>query len=712
MLKIEKRNMNKLLLSLLTFVLLLVLGCDYFIKEKCEPEQALVGDAVVVVFSKDGAWISQFMGTEFPLFPSKEGGFIFSDSVEQQAEIGSEIKLIFGKKYFLSMYEREGVSVSLLAFELQETRERKVVDFIKKITGKTGDIPFQTYKNTRCYTIEREQNVCYFAIKDAALLASASLPLLQEAIDNLSNGGSLCHNEQYCHATQLWGRNVVANIYIAYHQATVCLNPTFHPIFKDLEDMALWSSFDVSKKENIWILNGYTALFARTFLNSDIPQQSVRMDATEWLSAGNTGYYYAIEPPSDTVTLGISTTSALKKTLLYSQIFPLMDETCHLALYCHHLGKQALSVQLSAADDLFYSRFIVASSGDKPLSVAAQEQVKYIEDEVDTVENDGKIVLDGNMILSPSVFLDPTSKKLNVFVFDDQNNLYLIEKERGIIFKKPLDDLPLSRVYEMEAEQGEGKKYIFNSKNRLYVIDSKGNDAQGFPLELAAPAQNPIAVFDFQKKKDYSIVWIDATGVVQCVDKAGKKRQGWTSPAVSGNVSKEVQYCSKGAVSYLIAALDNGNVILYDRQGKVKMTVKSSFHNNPRTDFYINETNYQKGLLLTTDKIGTLVYLPEKGKISTTVFGTFSEQHQFLYGDWDNDGHYDFIYLDKNELKVFNRFKKQIFKHTFPKSIASGMKLFTLDKKKYLVVSAVEDGTIYLLDNKGIQSFLEGLNPI
>jgi hypothetical protein len=525
------------------------------------------------------------------------------------------------------------------------------------------------------------------------LLASTSLPLLQESIDNLNYGGGLSQNEHYCHATQLWGRNVDANMFISYPKAAGCLNPAFRSVFKELGNMALWSSFDVSKKENIWTLNGYTELFARSFLNSEIPQQPIHTDVAKWLPA-NRDYYYAVARP-DTAT------SFLKQTPLYSQIFPLMDATCHLALYCEHSGKQALSVQLSAVDDLFYSKFILASfSGDEFVPIAEPEPV--LNEEVDTIKNDGKIVFEGKMIAAPSVFSDPSSKKLNIFVFDDKKNVYLIENEKGIIFKKTLDELPLGRVYEIE--DGEGKKYVFNSKNQLYIIDSKGNDLQGFPLALPAPAQNPVAVFDFQKKNDYSIVWVDTEGVVQCVDKTGKKRQGWASPTLSGKIYREIQYCSKGNASYLIAALDNGNVLLYDKQGKVKLTIKSSFHNSPHTDFFINETNYQKGLLLTTDKTGTLVYVPEKGKISTTVFGTFSEQHQFLYSDWDNDGHRDFIYLDKNELTIFNRFKKQIFKHTFQKNTTLRMDLLTLDKKRYIVVSAVEENMIYLFDNKGFTS--------
>jgi hypothetical protein len=167
--------MNKLSLPLFCFLLFALAGCNYFTKEKCDPEQALANDAVVVVFSKDGAWMWQFMESEFPLFESKEN-MIFSDSTQQTA-IEDEIKLLFGKKYFLSMYEREGVSASLLAFELQETRERKMVDFIKKINGKTSDIPSQKYNDTRCYNLAMGKENCYFAIKDAVLLVSASLPL-------------------------------------------------------------------------------------------------------------------------------------------------------------------------------------------------------------------------------------------------------------------------------------------------------------------------------------------------------------------------------------------------------------------------------------------------------------------------------------------------------------------------------------------------------
>jgi hypothetical protein len=380
-----------------------------------------------------------------------------------------------------------------------------------------------------------------------------------------------------------------------------------------------------------------------------------------------------------------------------------MDETCHFALY-HHSGKQALSVQLSAVDDLFYSNFIWASSADDVLlpdsTVIDSDVVEYFP------ESDGKMVLDGKMILSPSVFADKSSKRLKVIVFDDKKNVYLIERDKGILFKKTLNELPISRVYEIESEGG--KRYVFNSKNYLYIIDSKGNNVQGFPLALTASAQNPVVVFDFQGKKDYAIVWVDANSVVQCLDKTGKKRQGWASPAVPSAVSKEVQYCSKGNTNYLIVALDNGNVMLYDRQGNVKMPITSSFHNNPRTDFYINETNYQKGPLLTTDKTGTLVYIPEKGKISTTVFGTFSEQHQFLYGDLDGDGYYDFIYLDKNELKVFNRLKKEILKYSFQKNTASYIDLFAINKKKYIVVSILEDNKIYLFDNKGLKGSFMG----
>jgi hypothetical protein len=65
--------------ALLLFLILAFSACNFF-AEKSEPEQALAGDAVVVVFSKDGGWMLEFMQSDFPLFSGKNICPIFANS--------------------------------------------------------------------------------------------------------------------------------------------------------------------------------------------------------------------------------------------------------------------------------------------------------------------------------------------------------------------------------------------------------------------------------------------------------------------------------------------------------------------------------------------------------------------------------------------------------------------------------------------------------
>ena len=117
--------------------------------------------------------------------------------------------------------------------------------------------------------------------------------------------------------------------------------------------------------------------------------------------------------------------------------------------------------------------------------------------------------------------------------------------------------------------------------------------------------------------------------------------------------------------------------------------------------YFENKTN-NKGIILTTNESGKLVYFNVDGSMQQTDFGDFSPQHFFLYEDFNNDGSLDFIFLDKNELKVFSRLKKEVFSYKFNSAIKIKPMFFKIGKnQKALGIVADQEKTIYLFDNKG-----------
>ncbi|MDV7396624.1 hypothetical protein RZS08_34830, partial [Arthrospira platensis SPKY1] len=100
-----------------------------------------------------------------------------------------------------------------------------------------------------------------------------------------------------------------------------------------------------------------------------------------------------------------------------------------------------------------------------------------------------------------------------------------------------------------------------------------------------------------------------------------------------------------------------GELRIVDRRGMPRISPRGELRKSKHAAFYINQTN-SKGVLLTTERTGRLLYISAAGLLSTTDFGTYSEDHFFLYEDFTQNRSRDFIYLDGNTLQIFDRFKK------------------------------------------------------
>ncbi len=109
-------------------------------------------------------------------------------------------------------------------------------------------------------------------------------------------------------------------------------------------------------------------------------------------------------------------------------------------------------------------------------------------------------------------------------------------------------------------------------------------------------------------------------------------------------------------------------------------------------------------MMVTTDNSGKLIYIPEKGKVKSTDFGSFSKDHYFIYTDFSGNGSDDFVYLDSQVLTVFDKFKKTILSYVFEHPIKNKPKLFTVSGRKILGVLDKEAGRLYLFNSNGLIS--------
>ncbi|MBI9038528.1 MAG: DUF3352 domain-containing protein [Bacteroidales bacterium] len=345
---------------------------------------------------------------------------------------------------------------------------------------------------------------------------------------------------------------------------------------------------------------------------------------------------------------------------------------------------EAIAVQFSSSKSMFYTNAYLKFNPEyKPEKFSSW-----------------KTSLDANIINRPYVIKDHTNNSKKIIVFDEANNMYLIDSDGSIIWKIPIGERIISDVFQVDYFKNNKIQYIFNTENNLYLIDLKGRNVGDYPIKLPKKAMNGIAVFDYENNKNYRIVFAGNDDKIYNYNIKGNSVKGWNKIRTTANVTEPPQHMVANKKDNIFITDKNGKVIIANRKGIKRFTLPNSFKNAVGSKFYENKTN-SKGNIVSTDRNGNLTYISSKGNVKFTSFGDFSPDHFFFYEDFDKDGNKDFIFIDKNKLQIFNRFKKPILEYTFDANISKTPVFMSLSKYKSLLGVVSDEKEVIVFDNNG-----------
>ena len=359
--------------------------------------------------------------------------------------------------------------------------------------------------------------------------------------------------------------------------------------------------------------------------------------------------------------------------------------------------KEAL--QLASSKDLVYTNVCISWDAE----VKSENNVRW------------KVNLDASLSGKPFILEDHSSSNKNVVAFDRNNKMYLIDSEGNILWTKQLEEVPMSEVFTVDAQNNGQLQFLFNTAHTIQLIDRNGNNHEGYPIRLPFEASNGLSVFDYNGNHDYRLLLFSTDRLLYNYDIQGKEVEGWNRHRAEDKVTLPVRHLVADNKDYLIVSDVNGGVRILDRQGRIRIPLTADMQKSALNDIYTNATNTKKGLFLTSDKEGKLLYITADGLLNRTDFGTYSEKHFFLYEDFNGDQDPDFIYLDGQELHVFDRFKKELFAHHFDVEITTKPVFFRISRnKRMLGVVSEKAREITLIDRKGnmiVNSGLVGETP-
>ncbi|MFV0291000.1 MAG: hypothetical protein ACK5IJ_08945 [Mangrovibacterium sp.] len=308
--------------------------------------------------------------------------------------------------------------------------------------------------------------------------------------------------------------------------------------------------------------------------------------------------------------------------------------------------------------------------------------------------------LESNINIKPQMVhnhTEPGTKE--VIVQDNANNLYLINKEGVQVWKVKLSGKIIGSIHQIDLFSNKRLQYVFNTSDKLFILDRNGNNVGKFPITLRSPATNGVSVFDYDKNGKYRFFLACENKQTYAYDTNGNIVVGWNGSKTDAVVTNPIQHRQINNKDYIIYT-DLHNSYILSRSGEARNKNMERFEHSNNDIYFINTEG--RSAIATTDTKGIIHMQFLEGESKTVKFANFGSDHKFVAGDLNNDGYDDFIFAAKNTLVVFDSNGKQFFEQKFDGNISNTPTIFTFSKNDIRIgVTIASKNQIHLFTTDG-----------
>ena len=244
------------------------------------------------------------------------------------------------------------------------------------------------------------------------------------------------------------------------------------------------------------------------------------------------------------------------------------------------------------------------------------------------------VEIDEEIIMNPHFVKNHVTKKLDIVVQDAKNNLYLISKDGKVIWKKKIDQPILGKISQIDIYKNGRLQLIFNTKNKIYLLDRNGNNVNQFPKTFNDPITQPLAVFDYDNNKNYRLLVTQGRELLM-YDKNGKKVSGFKYKKSSNNISSKPKHFRILNKDFIVFKIGNKIKIL-NRKGRERINVSDDVNFSNQNVFEYNNK------LISTTADQKLVQIDINGVVNLSSLKNLS-----LNSDGSN-----LVVLNENSIKL------------------------------------------------------------
>ncbi|HPF51098.1 MAG TPA: hypothetical protein PK335_05960 [Draconibacterium sp.] len=294
---------------------------------------------------------------------------------------------------------------------------------------------------------------------------------------------------------------------------------------------------------------------------------------------------------------------------------------------------------------------------------------------------------------------NPSEK--DIIVQDEDYRLHLVSANGQIRWTIPVNGKILGEIHQIDYLRNGKWQFLFNTREKLYLIDINGNNVTGFPVSFDSPATNGVSVFDYDNNRKYRYFLAFENRKVMALDQNGKPVSGWNFSKTESTITTPIQHFRVNNKDYIVFK-DAGKIYIQDRRGETRVKTPVQFENSENL-LILNLNGTPK--IVATDKNGKVYYIYFDGKYAEKNVGNFSAKHFFTIDDLDGNNIPDFIFVDGNKLTVTDENGKNLYEEKLDNDITVPPSVYTFSTHQKLVgVTDSKGNRIYLFKPDGKQN--------
>ena len=299
------------------------------------------------------------------------------------------------------------------------------------------------------------------------------------------------------------------------------------------------------------------------------------------------------------------------------------------------------------------------------------------------------------------IYLSSTEKhdKTGFFVFaqDANQQLFCINDAGEKLWEKELDSKVLSQLYAIDYYKNGSEQYVFNTENKIYIIDKQGNFIEGFPLNLGGKANCALTCFYKGNDLHQAYYYVPCNnGNIYGYEINGLPLAGW-NPKKAGQVKSPIQIAYQNNKEYLFYYSDKSALEFFDYKGVSRMNRL----NDEASQYQFSIISADSSSYLFNAYKNVLKYNLSNNTVEAKTFGPGEGVYAYIAYLPAGSKVPNHAYIKENKLVVLNSKGEKQFVYPFKEEMQLALKYQLINKKDYLLCANKSQDKFYLIDSKG-----------